>query len=186
METKKCTRCLKLLEVSAFSIHRTRGLQCWCKSCKRGYEIANREATNARHRRYNADGRLKAAQKAWRQANPKKCYASKKSWIAKNPEKQREMRRRWKAKRKAQDAAAQSAREAAKALRTPEWADKRAISCFYHVAERVTKCLGIRHEVDHIVPLRGEIVSGLHVHWNLRVIPGRLNWSKGNRLQEAA
>lgn len=52
------------------------------------------------------------------------------------------------------------------------------------VAEPLTILTGVAHHVDHIHPLRGEGFTGLHVPWNLRVIPAHDNVSKGNRLPE--
>ncbi len=58
------------------------------------------------------------------------------------------------------------------------------IAAFYEMAARVSKCLGIPHDVDHYYPLQGETCCGLHIPSNLRVIPASLNRSKNNKLPE--
>lgn len=77
-------------------------------------------------------------------------------------------------------------RRAAKLQRTPKWLTElhfQQIEMFYDSAAALTKELGIPMEVDHIVPLQGKNVSGLHVPWNLQVIPESENCSKNNRIQ---
>lgn len=73
--------------------------------------------------------------------------------------------------------------ETSRGRSTPGWADQGAIAAFYEIAKRVTRCTGIRFEVDHIIPLQGKNVCGLHVPTNLRVIPKFQNGSKGNRFE---
>jgi 5-methylcytosine-specific restriction endonuclease McrA len=69
---------------------------------------------------------------------------------------------------------------------TPAWANKFFIGEIYHLAKLRTALLGERHEVDHIVPLRGRNVCGLHVENNLQVITRRANLAKANRMEEAS
>ena len=57
---------------------------------------------------------------------------------------------------------------------TPAWADLVAITAFY-------KACPTGMHVDHIIPLRGKCVSGLHVLPNLQYLTARANLSKGSR-----
>lgn len=71
---------------------------------------------------------------------------------------------------------------AQRARATPTWADMDAIKKIYLEARRKTEETGTLHHVDHIIPLRGKIVSGLHVHYNLQIITAQENLRKSNRL----
>jgi 5-methylcytosine-specific restriction endonuclease McrA len=64
----------------------------------------------------------------------------------------------------------------------PKWADRDAIRRIYLEARRLTKRTGMQHHVDHIIPLRGKTVWGLHVPENLRVITQAENLRKGASL----
>ncbi|GEM_PF-6253929 len=55
-----------------------------------------------------------------------------------------------------------------------------AVAAFYREAARLSRMTGVPHEVDHIIPLVGRNVSGLHVAANLRVIARDENRRKGN------
>lgn len=65
---------------------------------------------------------------------------------------------------------------------TPAWSDPRKIREVYAEAKRIELETGVKMHVDHVIPLRGKTVSGLHVHYNLRPLPAVDNVKKGNRL----
>lgn len=67
-----------------------------------------------------------------------------------------------------------SSRRAAKLQRTPSWANLDKIKEIYRMCPE-------GYHVDHIVPLQGELVSGLHVENNLQHLPASENLAKGNK-----
>lgn len=74
-------------------------------------------------------------------------------------------------------------RRVVKLQRTPPWADQQQILSVYRRAKRITDATGVQHHVDHIYPLQGKLVSGLHVHNNLQVLPWRENIMKRNHFE---
>lgn len=84
---------------------------------------------------------------------------------------------------KAQRCEIQAARNAARLKATPNWLtseQRKSIRNAYAQSSFKTAKTGVPHEVDHIVPLRGKLVCGLHVPWNLRVIEAYRNRQKSN------
>lgn len=87
-----------------------------------------------------------------------------------------------------QIAAYEAARRALKMQRTPGWLtdiDKERIQNEYKLAALQTKITGEKWHVDHIVPLQGKLVSGLHVPSNLMAMRGKDNISKHNNFEVA-
>jgi hypothetical protein len=73
-------------------------------------------------------------------------------------------------------------RRATKLNATPAWADLEAIKKIYSDCAFITQATGVQQHVDHIVPLQGKTVCGLHVHYNLQIIDASDNRHKSNRL----
>lgn len=93
-----------------------------------------------------------------------------------DPERVAEYRRRDRAKRPRQQSQIRR--------RTPAWANSERIAAIYALAREMSKD-GQAFHVDHIVPLRGTTVSGLHVESNLRICAAHENMRKGNRMRKA-
>jgi hypothetical protein len=67
---------------------------------------------------------------------------------------------------------------------TPAWADRNVMAQIYRDARRLSKETGIPHEVDHIVPIKGETVCGLHWEGNLCIVTKDENRRKSAALIE--
>jgi 5-methylcytosine-specific restriction endonuclease McrA len=75
-------------------------------------------------------------------------------------------------------------RRADKIQRTPKWIKDvfvDEIKVIYNRANLIKKFTGEAWHVDHIVPLKGKKVSGLHVPWNLQLLPASENLTKSNK-----
>jgi 5-methylcytosine-specific restriction endonuclease McrA len=122
--------------------------------------------------------------------NKKRYYAENKdAVVARAAAVPIEQRRVWKYKHKTENVEAYKTLTNLRRRRfrdaTPPWItkeQKQAIRRLYLAAMQLTKTTGERYVVDHIVPIHGEAVCGLHVPWNLRVITQEENLKKSNKL----
>lgn len=128
------------------------------------------------HRQYFAD-----AMRSWRAANPERNAEINRKSREKNREKALARSRAYKTKNRAAMTALENKRHAAKLRRTPAWADHDKIKEIYERCAEMTRTTGVKHEVDHIVPLQGKFVSGLHIHYNLQILTCEENRRKWNR-----
>ena len=101
-------------------------------------------------------------------------------WRDAHPNYHREHAIRWQKDNRPRATANNARYLAAKIRATPAWADSELIYDFYALAAAYVAA-GIPCEVDHIVPLRGKRVSGLHVPANLQLLSPNANLAKGNR-----
>lgn len=121
----------------------------------------------------------------WTQANKDKKIAYLKQYQLTNKDKVARWKRRWEIKNPAYLCAKTAKYMARKKQACPLWltsADFFAIEQFYIIAKEFSKT-GVPHHVDHTVPLQGKNVCGLHVPWNLQVIPAVDNIRKSNKYE---
>lgn len=145
-----------------------------CPECKRTRQTAwaknNPEKNKAygyKWRKNNPD-KAKANNANWQKANPDKINARNRAWVKANP-----------GKRNARSALYR----AMKIQATPSWLTEQQIKeirSFYILAKELQWLSSNPLEVDHIVPLQGDNVCGLHVPWNLQILDRPLNISKSN------
>ena len=152
---KTCRKCSKSLpETEFYREKRTKdGLRTYCKSCSRACARAdhakNRERNNARSLQYFKD----------------------------HPEKKKEYQERYEPNRPRHLSRLAKRRYQLKE-RTPAWNDPVAEEYVYYAATLVESAYGGEVTVDHIVPIKGERVSGLHVHTNLQLMSRDANMRK--------
>ena len=114
----------------------------------------------------------------------KPCLAKKtKLWHKEHKERSKPINAKWAASNRDKKNASGAKRRAAKLQRTVAWGNKDLIDDVYARAKRLTEATGIPMEVDHIYPLQGAMVSGLHVENNLQILPKAVNASKSNKFK---
>lgn len=108
-------------------------------------------------------------------------------WLSLNREKKRSQDAAWRAAHPDKVNVYSNARRARKLRAQPAWLsdnDLKKIEAVYEEAARRRVETGVVYHVDHIVPLKGKSVCGLHVPWNLQVLTKTENLRKGARLSE--
>lgn len=147
------------------------GLTQYCKNCWEQYRKLNEIKMDSYYKEYyKAHKEELLIKNAMYQQNHRKQFNAYNS--------------KYRKANKAKVAAICRKRQASKILRTPKWMSSLMyshIEQFYDAAINLTKEFGVKMVVDHIVPLQGKNVSGLHVPWNLQVITKLENDKKGNK-----
>lgn len=181
---KICSKCKIEKELNLFSLKNSSKdkLDHYCKICRNisssEYKKQNKDKIkdyNSDHYRNNVDQHIRKAVK-WQQLNPVKYKIS-----------SRKSRIKWATSNSSLILAKAAKRRAAKLKALPKWltkAEHEQIKELYTCAQMFKLYTGEEYHVDHIVPLQGENVCGLHVPWNLQVIPAKENLSKSNKLEE--
>jgi hypothetical protein len=192
IDTKSCPKCGAEKVRTAFYADKSKanGLSTYCRGCcieaSHLRQNANPEKYRKYLRRYYRKNltEAKLQRKAWYEANREGVALVTDAWRRANPAKANEYSRRYRKANPAKRAMLIAKYRAAQFQRTPPWltqAHLAEIEGQYHFAKVMERITGRKYHVDHIEPLQGEDVSGLHVPWNLRSIPAIENISKGNR-----
>lgn len=146
-----------------------------CCTCNR-LNVAKWQAKNP--------DKVRKAHERWAERNPGVANERRKQWYKENLDRHNEQMRKYYEAHPHLRARLSAIQRAAQNKRTPGWLtedDFWLMDEIYRLAQLRTAVTGIEWHVDHIIPLRGKNVSGLHVPSNLRVIPKQLNLKKGNR-----
>lgn len=156
-------------------------------------------------KRYRAENsaKIRAGIAAWNSRNPEKVKeyskrsklknaastaASNARYVLENLDKVRASKAAWKKSNPHKVAAWQQKRHAAEMQRTPPWLtddDFWMLEQAYELAALRTKMFGFAWHVDHVIPLQGRRVSGLHTPYNVQVIPAVENMRKLNKFEIA-
>lgn len=207
MTNKTCTKCneTKSLEQFGKDSRLASGLRSECKECRsalmraryvdkkevilakvKEYASANKEKiAEAKSLRYQRDkDQIRAKQKVYAKENAEKLAKSHADWHARNPDKRKQYNSVWVERNKSHFQSLLAKYRANKFSATPDWADLSVIEFLYATRSYISQETGAMWHVDHIVPLQGKAVCGLHTHTNLRVVPAIVNLRKGNKFAD--
>ena len=160
---KTCTKCGETKPLSEFYRRgdRPHGHRPQCKPC--------------------SQARSREASRRWAQNNQERTREAARKWRAANPERHKEINRRWQKDNPDLGAARAAKRHAQKLRATPTWANHDEIQRMYTLAKIEEARIGRKIHVDHIIPLQGKNVCGLHVAENLQLMFVEDNCAKSNK-----
>lgn len=204
--SKECTTCAILLPLSYYGPRKASkdGLEYSCRNCKRLAKIARRNASReeyleknnayyqrkkdhyAEYRDVHKD-RIKESKRLHYQHNKTTITQMHREYWKATRDKRKAARKVWEASNKHVLTFLKSKRRAAKLLRTPSWHTKEhddQIKKIYADCRALNATSTIQYHVDHIVPLLGKTVCGLHVPWNLAIITAEENMRKNNKYDD--
>ena len=173
---KTCPRCQKRKAPDAFYP----GKCVYCKPCSKEYAREWRRdnpAAKAKAKAYAAEKYWEGRHRPTKEERVEKARltanAQKRRYDKANRDKVNEKKRAYFARNPGKRLAKSAIYRAKRRQRLPAWADRAAIRAIYEACPP-------GHHVDHIIPLGGENVSGLHVAANLQYLPAEENIAKGN------
>jgi hypothetical protein len=119
--------------------------------------------------------------KAWAATNRTSVARNSKAYADQNRKEVNARIKDWKERNKDKVRMQTASRRAKRKCAQPRWVRKSDLLAIYTQAQRVSDMVGYEYHVDHIVPLQGKEVCGLHVPWNLQIIPAWQNLQKQNK-----
>ena len=164
-----------------------------CKVCKRKsqkrYYSENSEQVISYQKQYRKDNAelISTSRKSYRELNSDKIKKANRNQYLKNQEQRKEQSRQWRQDNPDRVAYQSALKRTRKLQATPNWLtedDYKWIQWFYTQAKRLEEVTGIPHHVDHIIPLKGKKVSGLHTPYNLQILTAEENMRKHNEWNE--
>ena len=197
---KTCKKCGEEKPLDEFPRRRLRSgewaLRGECKTCRSAYHKRNHadnrddRLEKMSKRYYDNPDRFEDSQQYY-QDHKESCQATARTSYAKNPQRSIEYTRQYRIDH--EDEIKASLKEnsgqrnfytanykAAKLQATPRWANLKNMACWYRIAQRMTELTGVAYHIDHVIPLQGKLVSGLHVETNFAMITASANSQKSN------
>jgi 5-methylcytosine-specific restriction endonuclease McrA len=200
METKTCTKCgeTKTLDLFYKRSDQAGKYTSHCRACKRAHDNAHCALPETKIKRAEYSKQLRSTPEYKAKEFDYKYTYNRLPEVKKAKKLKQRIRRldpEVLAQERLRDAAYAKAhpekfamktrkRKVAKLQRTPFWLNagqEFEMECIYKYCASL-RSMGFDYEVDHIVPLQGKIVSGLHAPWNLQILTASENASKGNRI----
>lgn len=180
-ETKECSRCGVSQPLSSFN-PRVKGspkLRSNCKKCLSCY----RKSNSKRIKDYAETYKERRKELYWLKHDHYINY--KRNYKLNNSDVLKQRNLLYRAMNRGTINANKMVYIASKINATPLWLSKEhklQIRAIYDKSVHLSNETGVSHHVDHIVPLKGKNVCGLHVPWNLQILTAFENMTKGNKL----